>query len=157
MSAVVSAGIVLHRRHGAGVEVLLGHMGGPYWARKDAGAWSIPKGEVADGDDDLATARREFAEELGQPVPDGPLVDLGRFVQSSRKHLHIWAVEGDLDPSNCVSNTFEIEWPPRSGRLAEFPEIDRFEWFSVETARSRVVAGQQQVVDALVAHLGGRS
>lgn len=149
----LSAGIVVYRRRGGVPEVLLGHMGGPFWARKDAGAWSIPKGEV-DGDDDvLATARREFAEEFGRPVPAGDLLDLGRFTQSSRKVIHIWAVEGDLDPTTCSSNTFDIEWPPGSGTVASFPEIDRAEWFAFDVAREKIVRGQRQVLDALESHL----
>ncbi|MEX2628190.1 MAG: NUDIX domain-containing protein, partial [Ilumatobacteraceae bacterium] len=130
-----SAGIVLHRRRRGGDraepghEVLLGHMGGPYWARRDEGAWTIPKGEHGPADDPLAAACREFEEELGVPVPVAldRLVDLGEVRQSSSKRLRCWAAEGDLDVTTVVSNTFEIEWPPRSGRMASFPELDRAE------------------------------
>lgn len=154
MMPVLSAGILLFRRPDDGVEVLLGHMGGPYWARKDDRAWTIPKGEVDAGDSELATARREFIEELGQEVPAGELVDLGHFVQSSRKELRIWALEGDLDAARCVSNTFEIEWPPKSGTVATFPELDRIRWFTAADAMSKVVAGQRTVIEALIAHIG---
>ncbi len=149
----LSAGILVYRLEHAGPEVLLGHMGGPFWARKDDGAWSIPKGEVDGDDDELLTARREFTEEFGHPVPVGDLIDLGRFTQSSRKQIHIWAVEGDIDPATCASNTFDIEWPPGSGTLASFPEIDRVEWFGLDVARAKIVKGQRQVVDALATHV----
>lgn len=148
-----SAGLLLFRRRGDTVEVLIGHMGGPFWARKDDGAWSIPKGEVEDGDDDLTTALREFEEEFGHPPPDGPRLDLGTFEQSRQKTIHIWAAEGDLEPATCVSNTFELEWPPRSGRLQTFPEIDRAEWFDVADAHSKLVRGQRQVIDCLLERL----
>ena len=142
-----SAGIVLWRRNGDTIEVLLGHMGGPYWARKDHGAWTIPKGEVEAGEEPLAVAVREFEEELGMPVPAGELVDLGEVRQSGGKIVRAWAVEGDLDPATAVSNTFELEWPPRSGRMQSFPEIDRAAWFDVPTARSKVVTGQRALID----------
>ena len=152
--AATSAGIVLYRRTPeGGFEVLLGHMGGPFWARKDAAAWSIPKGEYQPGDDALAAARREFEEELGRPLPDGDLVDLGE-VRQSRKVVRAWAVEGDLDPATASSNTFEIEWPPGSGKIATFPEIDRFEWFDPATARIKLVKGQVPLLDRLVGLLG---
>lgn len=148
MAVGSSAGIVLFRRRRDDVEVLLGHMGGPFWSRKDAGAWTIPKGEFGPDDDPFEAARREFAEELGHPVPAGPVVDLGE-VSQTRKTVRAWAVEGDLDTSSVVSNTFEIEWPPRSGRTATFPEIDRAEWFDLDTARTKVVAGQVALLDRL--------
>lgn len=150
-----SAGIVLFRR-GAGetaVEVLLGHMGGPYWEGKDDGAWSFPKGLVEDGEDGLATARREFAEELGLPVPDGPLIDLGEAKQRSGKVVTLWAVEGDLDVAAVVPGTFAMEWPPRSGRLQPFPEIDRAAWFGLDAARAKLVSGQRPFLDRLTAAL----
>jgi predicted NUDIX family NTP pyrophosphohydrolase len=144
-----SAGIALFRRTGHGVEVLLGHMGGPYWSRKDAGAWTIPKGEVDPGEDPLAVALREFEEELGAPVPAGTVTDLGEIRQAGGKTVRAWAVEGDLDAATIVSNTFELEWPPRSGRTQVFPEIDRAAWFDLETARSLIVQGQQPLLDRL--------
>lgn len=148
----LSAGIVLCRTTGDRPEVLLGHMGGPYWARKDRGAWTIPKGEYADGEDPLAAALREFEEEIGVPVPIAELadfIDLGEARQSGGKIVRAWAVEGDLDPSTAVSNTFEIEWPPRSGRLQSFPELDRVAWFDLATARSLIVEGQRPLLDRL--------
>ncbi len=146
----MSAGIVLYR-HGAvgNVEVLLGHMGGPYWARKDAGAWTIPKGEVEPGEDLLAVAQREFHEELGVPVPPGEFTDLGEIRQSGGKTVRAWAVHGDLDAAAIVSNSFELEWPPKSGRVQTFPEIDRAGWFALEAARSLIVQGQRLLLDRL--------
>jgi predicted NUDIX family NTP pyrophosphohydrolase len=146
-----SAGIVLYRWTAHGVEVLLGHMGGPYWARKDAGAWTIPKGEVEPGERPIDVARREFEEELGSPVPAGTLVELGEVRQAGGKIVEAWAVEGELDASAIVSNTFELEWPPRSGRVQMFPEIDRAAWFDLESARSSIIAGQRALLDRLPA------
>jgi len=149
-----SAGLVLFRqREGDEIEVLLVHPGGPFWAKKDLGAWSIPKGEHADDEDPLAAARREFAEELGQAPPDGEPVPLGEVRQKGGKRVVAWALEGDLDPATVASNTFEIEWPPRSGRLQEFPEVDRAEWFSLEEARRRILQGQIPLLEVL---RGGR-
>jgi predicted NUDIX family NTP pyrophosphohydrolase len=157
MAAVCSAGIVLYRRRGEGrggcVEVLLGHMGGPFWARKDARAWTIPKGEHGPDDDPFETARREFTEELGSPPPDGPVIDLGEVRQAGGKRVRAWAIEGDLDVATVVSNIFEIEWPPRSGRTQSFPELDRAEWYDLDTARTKVVAGQVGLLDRLASHL----
>jgi len=150
-----SAGILLHRLGPVGREVLLGHMGGPFWARKDDGAWSIPKGEHGPDDDPLAAARREFAEELGSPVPVAELVPLGPL-RASGKVLTVWAAEGDLDAAACVSNTFELEWPPRSGRIQEFPEIDRAAWWGIDDARTKLVGGQVPLLDRLLAAVGGR-
>jgi predicted NUDIX family NTP pyrophosphohydrolase len=144
-----SAGIVLYRRTGDGVEVLLGHMGGPYWARKDAGAWTIPKGEVAADEEPLAAARREFEEEFGSPVPAGAIVDLGEIRQAGGKTVRAWAVEGDLDAAAIVSNTFELEWPAGTGRIQSFPEIDRAAWFDLASARSVIVTGQRLLLDRL--------
>ncbi|MGY1684484.1 NUDIX domain-containing protein [Geodermatophilus sp. SYSU D00804] len=148
-----SAGVLLYRR-APHVEVLLGHMGGPFWARKDDGAWSFPKGEYADGEDPLAVAHREFEEELGSPVPATSLVPLGEL-RTSGKVLTVWAGEGDLDADAAVSNTFTIEWPPRSGRLQEFPEIDRAAWFGVDEARAKLVKGQVPYLDRLLDLLAG--
>jgi predicted NUDIX family NTP pyrophosphohydrolase len=136
-----SAGILLYRRGPDGLEVLIGHMGGPFWARKDDGAWSIPKGEYGEGEEPEAVARREFEEELGSPVPAADLTPLGEL-RTSGKVLTVWAAEGDLDAQACTSNTFELEWPPRSGRMQEFPEIDRAAWVPVDVARAKLVKGQ---------------
>ena len=140
-----SAGVLLRRADG---HVLLVHPGGPFWARKDAGAWSIPKGEHDDGEDPEVCARREFAEELGAPAPDA-LTDLGTVRQKNRKEVRAFYGEGELDASGIVSNTFEIEWPPRSGMTAEFPEIDRAEWFSVVDAREKLNPAQVAWLDRL--------
>lgn len=157
MAARRSAGLLLHRRApDSSVEVLLAHMGGPFWARKDDAAWSIPKGEHAEEEDPLAAARREFAEELGQPVPSGPLVDLGELRQPSGKRLRAFALEADLDVTEVHSNSFTIEWPPGTGRLREFPEIDRAEWFGLESARRKLVRGQVPLLDSLVQALAPR-
>jgi len=152
----MSAGILLYRVRDGVVEVLIGHMGGPFWARKDAAAWSIPKGECGD-EDPLVTARREFAEELGQPLPDVDLEELGDFKQAGGKVVRLWAAEGDLDASACVSNTFELEWPRGSGLIVEVPEIDRAEWVDIESARVRLVRGQVAALDELVDRLAIRS
>jgi predicted NUDIX family NTP pyrophosphohydrolase len=148
-----SAGILLYRRGAAGPEVLLGHMGGPYWANKDVGAWSIPKGEHGPDEEPVAVARREFEEELGSPVPADDLTPLGRLKVTSGKVLAVWAAEGDLDATACRSNTFELEWPPRSGRMQEFPEIDRAGWFGVGEARRKLLKGQVPFLDRLVEQL----
>jgi len=144
-----SAGILLHRPTAAGREVLIGHMGGPFWAKKDDGAWSIPKGEYGPGEDPFAVALREFEEELGTPVPAADFVPLGDLRTTNSKVLTVWAAEGDLDATACVSNTFELEWPPRSGRMQEFPEIDRAAWFPIEVARTKLVKGQVGFLDRL--------
>ena len=143
-----SAGVLLYRRAADGVEVLIGHMGGPFWAKKDAGGWSIPKGEYGEGEEAFAVALREFEEELGSPCPADDFTPLGE-VKASGKTLTVWAAEGDLDATACVSNTFEIEWPPRSGRMQEFPEIDRAEWVGLEVAREKLVKGQLPFLDRL--------
>ncbi|SFL39383.1 Predicted NTP pyrophosphohydrolase, NUDIX family [Geodermatophilus ruber] len=145
--------MLLYRRRDEGVEVLLGHMGGPFWARKDDGAWSIPKGEYGDGEDPFAVARREFEEELGTPVPATDFVPLGEVRQAGGKRLTVWAAEGDLDAARTRSNTFELEWPPRSGRIQEFPEIDRAAWFGIEQARAGLVKGQVPYLDRLLERL----
>jgi predicted NUDIX family NTP pyrophosphohydrolase len=144
-----SAGILLFRRAGTDVEVLLGHMGGPFWVRRDAGAWSMPKGEYGPDEEPASAARREFEEELGLPVPSGDLLDLGEIRQSGGKVVTAWAVEGDLDPGRAVPGTFTMEWPRASGRFQEFPEIDRVAWLGLEQARTRIVVGQRAFLDRL--------
>jgi len=153
MATRISAGILLYRRTADLFEVLLAHPGGPFFVRRDAGHWTIPKGEVDPGEELLAVARREFEEETGQRPPDGPVVDLGSIVQKGGKIVHAWAIEGDLDPTAAISNEFEMEWPPRSGRRAVFPEIDRVAWFEPDEARRRLKATQVPFVDRLVAAL----
>lgn len=151
MPPLHSAGLLLFRRTPTGIEVLLGHMGGPYFARKDAGGWSIPKGLYEADEAPLAAARREFEEELGAPPPEsGPPIELGVVRQRSGKLVTAWAIEADFDAANIVSNTFELEWPPKSGRTQSFPEIDRAAWFDVETARVKMVGGQQELLDRLL-------
>ena len=148
--ATTSAGILLYRRGPGGIEVLLGHLGGPYWAKKDDGAWSIPKGEHGPDEEPVAVARREFEEELGSPVPADELLPLGQLKVTSSKLLTVWAADGDLDATATTSNTFELEWPPRSGRMQEFPEVDRAAWFGVEEARSKLLKGQVPFLDRLL-------
>ena len=152
-----SAALLLYRHGGDGIEVLIAHMGGPFWARKDAGAWSIPKGEFTDGEEPLAAARREFAEEMGSPPPDGEVVQLGTVKQSGGKSVTTFAVEGDFDLDGFRSNTFELEWPRGSGKVQEFPEVDRAAWVPVAVAREKLVKGQVPVMDALVEHLGSNA
>ncbi|WP_326565630.1 NUDIX domain-containing protein [Amycolatopsis rhabdoformis] len=147
MAAKHSAGLLLFRRR-AEVEVLLAHMGGPFWAKKDDAAWSLPKGELEDGEDPESAARREFSEELGLPAPDGSWLPLGD-VRQSGKVVTAWAVEAELDPAAVVPGTFSLEWPPRSGRTQEFPEVDRVEWFGLEAARVKLVKGQRAFLDRL--------
>ncbi|NUT46567.1 MAG: NUDIX domain-containing protein [Saccharothrix sp.] len=144
-----SAGIVLHRVVDGRPEVLLGHMGGPFWARRDEGAWSIPKGEPEGGEEPEATARREFAEELGVPVPPGELVPLGEVRQSGGKVVTAFALAGDLDPGRVTPGTFTLEWPRGSGRVREFPEVDRVAWFGLVEARAKVVVAQRELLDRL--------
>jgi predicted NUDIX family NTP pyrophosphohydrolase len=136
------------------VEVLLVHPGGPFWARKDEGAWSIPKGTYAPGEDPLAAARREFEEETGSLLPEGEPVALGSFRQSAAKTVDAWAIEGDLDPASLRSNTFAMEWPPRSGQTIEVPEVDRAGWFAPEEAERKILKGQRAILGALLRHLG---
>lgn len=145
-----SAGILLHRTSRAAQrEVLLVHPGGPFWAKRDEGAWSIPKGEYESGEEPLAVAEREFAEELGGPPPQGTRVDLGELDQSSAKRVRAWAIEGDFDAAHTTSNTFEIEWPPKSGRLVTFPEVDRAAWFDLAEARTKLHSGQVEFLNRL--------
>lgn len=155
MAARRSAGLLLHRWRGGTLQVLLVHPGGPFWARKDEGAWSVPKGELEQGDDPLATALREFAEELGCPPPDGPLHELGTVRQPGGKEVAVWTAEGDVDVSAVTSNTFELEWPPRSGRVQAFPEVDRAEWFDLPSARAKLLKGQLPFLDRLAAAVDG--
>jgi predicted NUDIX family NTP pyrophosphohydrolase len=149
-----SAGILLYRRGADGLEVLLVHPGGPVWARRDAGAWSIPKGEYGDGEDPLAVAMREFEEETGQRPPTAGFVGLGEVRQKSGKVVSAWAAPGDLDPDAITSNTFTMEWPPGSGTRREFPEVDRAGWFDPATAREKLISAQAGLVDRLLAALG---
>ena len=148
-----SAGILLYRLRGGGPEVLLVHPGGPFWARRDAGVWSIPKGEYEDGDDPLACALREFEEETGSTPPPGELVELDDVKQKGGKVVTAWAAEGDLDADAVRSNTFKMEWPPRSGRTAEFPEIDRAGWFGIDEAREKLNLAQAEFLDRLAERL----
>ena len=152
-----SAGILLFRKKGKGAEVLLVHPGGPFWAKKDVGAWSIPKGEFTEGEEPLAAAKREFAEELGHPAPDGELVELGQAKQASGKVVHAWALEVDFDATNIKSNTFQMEWPPKSGQRQEFPEVDRAAWFPLQTAGAKLVKGQLPLLEMLAAYSGEES
>jgi predicted NUDIX family NTP pyrophosphohydrolase len=149
-----SAGLLLYRRRDGAVELLLVHPGGPLWARRDAGAWSIPKGEVGEGEEPRAVALREFEEETGHRPPRGELVALGEVRQRGGKFVTAWAAAGDLDPAAIVSNTFTLEWPPRSGNRREFPEVDRAGWFDPATARGKLLAAQAELVDRLLAALG---
>ena len=150
MASKSSAGLILHRRTADGeIEVLLVHPGGPFWARKDAHAWSIPKGEYDEGEDAETVALREFEEELGSPPPVGLRLFLGEFGQSGRKRISAWALAADFDATRVVSNTFELEWPPRSGQIQEFPEVDKAAWWTVDAARTKLHKGQAPILDAL--------
>lgn len=148
-----SAGLLLHRRGPDQVlEVLLGHMGGPFHARRDAGAWTVPKGEYEPGESAWEAARREFEEELGLPPPEGAAVPLGEVRQAGGKVVTVWAVEAGLDPATVVPGTFRMEWPPRSGRFEEFPELDRVAWFTADRAREVIVKAQSAFLDRLAEH-----
>jgi predicted NUDIX family NTP pyrophosphohydrolase len=149
-----SAGILLYRRHQGALEVLLVHPGGPMWVNRDAGAWSIPKGEYSDDEDPQAVALREFQEETGQPPPTGGLVALGEIRQKGGKVVTAWAAPGDLDPEAITSNTFKLQWPPNSGRWRTVPEVDRAGWFDPPTAKDKLLAAQAELVDRLLAVLG---
>ncbi len=151
--SVLSAGLLVHRTSTSGPELLVAHMGGPFWARKDEGAWSIPKGLVEDGEEPLDAALREFREELGLPAPPGPYVPLGE-VRRSGKTVVAWAVAGDLEPDDVVPGSFELEWPPRSGRRQEFPEVDRVAWVTPERAVELLVTAQRALVPRLLDALG---
>jgi predicted NUDIX family NTP pyrophosphohydrolase len=147
--AAESAGLVLYRARNGKTEVLLVHPGGPFWKRRDEGVWSIPKGEIEPGETPLDVARREFEEELGMPAPDGDLQTLGSIRQAGGKVVHAWAAPGDVDVSRISSDTFAIEWPPRSGKTQEFPEVDRAAWFDLATARVKMSPAQAAFLDRL--------
>ena len=149
MSAKRSAGLLLYRLRDGRLEVFIAHMGGPFWARKDEGGWSIVKGEYEEHEDPFAAARREFLEETGSEPPQGPALELGEVRQSSGKRIAVWAIDSDFDADSVRSNTFTIEWPRRSGRQQEFPEIDRAGWFDTDTARRKLVKGQAPFIDLL--------
>jgi predicted NUDIX family NTP pyrophosphohydrolase len=149
---IESAGLLLFRQMENDVQILLGHPGGPFWHRKDQGAWTIPKGLIAPGEFPRSTAKREFAEETGHR-PAGDSIALGSAKQPGGKVVHVWAIQGDWDPADLQSNTFEMEWPPRSGRRQSFPEIDRAAWFSVTEARVKILKGQAVFIDRLLAAL----
>ena len=152
--AVLSAGLLLHRHVGGGVEVLIGHPGGPFWARKDDGAWSIPKGQCDAGEDPWEAARREFTEELGCPAPDGPRLDLGTVKQPSGKMLTVFAVAADLDITGFRSSTFTLEWPKNSGRLQEFPELDHVAWLPIPEAHIKLLKGHRVFLERLAGQIG---
>ncbi|HEV2856945.1 MAG TPA: NUDIX domain-containing protein [Solirubrobacterales bacterium] len=157
MAAMRSAGILLFRRNGGETEFLLVHPGGPFWAKKDAGAWSIPKGQIEGEEEPRACAIRELEEELGEAPELDPeqLIELGSIRQRAGKVVEAWAVEAEFDPAVLASNTFAMEWPPRSGRQQEFPEVDRAEWFDLETAREKILPAQAEFLDRLLEHLDG--
>ncbi|MFF9147718.1 NUDIX domain-containing protein [Streptomyces sp. NPDC014861] len=158
MAVTRSAGLLVFRRTGSGgIEVLIGHMGGPFWARREEAAWSVPKGEYGADETPEDAARREFLEELGLPVPDGDWIDLGEVRQAGGKTVTVWAVEGDLDPAAVVPGTFTMEWPPRSGTTTEFPELDRVGWFTPEAAEPLLVAAQRAFLERLVTRVRGRA
>lgn len=148
-----SAGFLLYRRTDGGIQLLLVHPGGPFWAKKDLGAWSIPKGEYEQGEDPLMAARREFEEELGRPPPVGDGIALGDIKQPGGKLITAFALEGDLDPAALSSNYFEMEWPPKSGRKQSFPEVDRAAWFGETEARTKILKGQAPFIDRLLERL----
>ena len=150
-----SAGLMLYRQaaDGSGLEILLVHPGGPFWRKKDDGAWTVPKGELDDHEEPLTAAKREFKEELGWPAPDGVYFSLGLIKQKGGKTVYAWAVEGDFDPAKMDSNTFTCEWPPNSKRMQEFPEVDRAEWFTPETATRKILAAQVPLIDELLQKL----
>ena len=149
---VRSAGLVLFRQSRGVLEVFLVHPGGPFWAKKNLGSWSIPKGEYVEGEDPLEAARREFEEETGQPI-EGEFLPLGEVKQAGGKVVKAWAVEGDIDPSTLRSNTFTMEWPPRSGNSREFPEVDRAEWFTLDAARAKILPGQLRLLEDLASRI----
>jgi predicted NUDIX family NTP pyrophosphohydrolase len=145
----LSAGLLLFKRVGDETQVFLVHPGGPFWKNKDDGAWSIPKGEYGAGEEPLAVARREYEEELGSPPPEGEYLSLGEIRQAGGKIVSAWAIEGDFDPARLKSNTFEIEWPPKSGKRASFPEVDRGAWFLLAEAKAKILTGQRLFLERL--------
>lgn len=149
-----SAGLLLYKRDGKDLRVLLVHPGGPFWAKKDVGSWSIPKGEFVEGEDPQEAAKREFHEELGLTPPDGQTIDLGSAKQSSGKMIYIWAQDSDLDISKMHSNTFEIQWPPKSGQMQQFPEADKAAWLTLEQASVKIVKGQMPFLERLAEQHG---
>ena len=151
MAKKSTAGLLLYRRHGA-LEVFLVHPGGPFWAKKDGGAWSLPKGEICEGEDPLQAAKREFTEETGFPI-DGEFLPLHALKQSGGKIVHAWAIEADCDPARVQSNLFSMEWPPKSGKMQQFPEVDRGAWFSIPEARKRILAAQIDFIEQLISVL----
>jgi len=151
-----SAGILLYRRNGKAIEVFLVHPGGPFWKKRDDGAWTVPKGAIESGEEPLAAARREFTEETGFAV-EGDFAELGDFKQPGGKRVLVWAVEGDCDPAKLVSNDFEMDWPPRSGKRQKFPEVDRGGWFGVDEAREKLLIGQRPMLDSLLQHLASKA
>lgn len=153
--SVRSAGILLYRFNEGKLLVMLVHPGGPFWAKKDDGAWSIPKGIYEEGENPLNAAKREFQEETGQEM-DGEFIDLGEVKQPSRKIVHAWALEHDFDTSKIISNTFSLEWPPKSGITREYPEVDKGQWFDVRAAREKILKGQSEFLDRLVEKIGCR-
>jgi len=150
----LSSGLLLFRRREGRLEVLLVHPGGPFWRRRDAGGWSLPKGEHEPNENSLSAARREFAEELGLPPPAGEAIELGAVKQPSGKLIHAWALAADIDVSQIQSNSFELEWPRGSGELRLFPEVDRAAWFDLATAREKLIAGQRPLLDLLLERVG---
>ena len=147
-----SAGLLVYREaaNGSGIEVLLVHPGGPFWRNKDEGAWTIPKGEFDDGEEPLEAAKREFNEELGSVPPVGEYFPLNPIKQKNHKTVHAWAVKGDFDPATLKSNTFSCEWPPKSGRMQEFPEVDRAQWFAPDKAKRKIILAQGELIDELL-------
>jgi predicted NUDIX family NTP pyrophosphohydrolase len=144
-----SAGLVLYRQRDGKLEVLLVHPGGPFWQKRDEGVWSIPKGELTENEAGVDVARREFQEEIGLPAPNGELTALGAVTQAGGKTVHAWAVAGDVDVTRLTSNTFELEWPPRSGKRQQFPEVDRAEWFDLDATRRKLLPAQRAFIDRL--------
>ena len=151
--SVRSAGILLYRFNEGKLLVMLVHPGGPFWAKKDDGAWSIPKGIYEEGENPLDAAKREFQEETGQEV-EGEFIDLGEVKQPSRKIVHAWALESNFDTSRIISNTFSLEWPPKSGITREYPEVDKGQWFDLQEARGKILKGQSEFLDRLVGKIG---
>ena len=149
----LSAGLLVYRQSDGGVEVLIAHPGGPFWSKKDLGAWSLPKGEYQEDEDALTAACREFAEEIGRPAPEGQFIDLGEVKMKSGKLVHGWAVAGDLDATKIKSNTMSIEWPPKSGRQTEFPEVDKAEWFDLTSAAQKLHPVQAEFIQRLAEQL----